>query len=911
MFGFLRTAVNAVGYQTVGNDGFMKKERMKKILLIGLYVVFLLWGLLSYKDYGISWDEPSQRIHGLVNFKYVYELIHGNTNILELLAGLPELEEYSGKYYGIGLKIPLLLIEYYNNFQMTKQQIYYMNHLYTFLLFFIASIFVYKIARKAGLEYSYAMLAVVLFMVCPRILADAFYNIKDSAFLSTFVIMLYFGLSVLNECKIKYMLGLAISAAFCLNTRIIGALPLFIVCIVYILKDRKADRKRFFHILLIGIASLIIYFLIAPASWGAPFEYLYNVACTFSNYDHIVRLGLGNSYYQSDQLPWYYTVLCICLTMPNLYLLFGAVGILAGWKEFKKNILIYVMYAQFLSIILYDAVMQPVKYNMWRHFYFLFIYIVIFTVIGVRYAVKKLKKYRRVVTVYIGISLSLIMIWILTNHPYEYLYFNPLYAVNEAEVTERDYWHVSGQNLLAAIEDDDNINVSGQDIHKMFFGESGWENYHENKETYSAEYIVTFQDTNNQSNICYKEIENVRVNGRKSSSLLKRQNYNNCVLKYFMSDNGTVTGNNNAQEIEWDYSENEGERCLKAYIPENYNIRQVDFLMSETDGISNIKLYTSMDAEHWYQRNSNFTANNMFSVLSENALPQYLMVKYSAQKSVDFAIRLYGQKSSDISYIESEYGYEDLKYLFDGNIDTRWTSYVPQNQKMYLEFGLCREQEVQGIVLKKGSSVNDYSRKLQIQYKDQDGSFKDIPYIVDDDMYYEFIQPVRCSVIRLKNLDNQESWYWSIHEIELVFKDICSWTYADTKNTIEDLKSFDGKESIWNIIDNNIDSVWSTEQTQNKEMYVDFKVKSVSPVFGLYINSGNRIMENARGIEIYGSYDGNDWSKINYSYSSAYEYIFDSVYDYRYYRIRQTEEDNKYPWSIAEIGILRSGQAWR
>ena len=889
-----------------------EKGKMQKRLLIILYALFLLWGLCVYKDYGISYDEPIQRNHGLVNLKYVYKLVNNGADLQEMPEGVSgDLQEYAARYYGIGIKIPLLLAEYLNGFKMTKQQIYHMHHIYTFLLFFTASVFVYKIVRKLGLEYIYSVIAVILFMICPRILADAFYNMKDSAFLSLFVMMLYFGLSWLDENRIKYAAGLAVTAAFCLNTRIVGALPLLILCIAYVFQNGKKECfKKLLQILTTGAISFMIYLLITPASWENPLNYIDNVVHTFSNYDHIQLLGLGNAVYNNDQLPWYYTIVCICLTMPNLYLFFGIAGIIAGKKECRKNLLVSVIYAQFFCIILYDAVLRPVKYNMWRHFYFVFIYIVIFAAMGIRYVFKKMDKYRNIAAVCIGMSLAFTIVWILKNHPYEYLYFNPLYAINEAEVTERDYWHVSGQNLLEAIENDENINVCAQDIHKMFFGEKGWEYYHENRDTYCAEYFIKFWDMKKSSNICYKEIENVTVNGRKSSSLMKRLNYDNCLLKYFISDTGTVTGNNNKQEMQWDYMDEEGERCLKAYIPKDYKITQIDFLASEKSVISNVRAYSSDDGEHWLpcsSRKELFVSDDIYSVLPENALPQYFMLKYCAEQNVDFAVRAYGGQSSDISYVESEYGTGELKYLFDGDINTRWTSFEPQKAGMYIEFGLNRVRKICGISLKKGDSSNDYSRKLEIQYQTSNGSFETVPYSTDDDVFYEFTEPVSCSVLRLVNQDSQDIWYWSVHEIEPVFEDNCFWSYADTKNAVENLSASEAGENIWNAIDHNVWSVWTTEQTQNEDMYIDLKIKPSGVVSGFYIDNGN-CLEIARGMKIYGSYDENQWDEIKYEYSSAYEYVFERAHDYRYYRIRQTEKDAKYPWSVAEIGLLRTNQ---
>ena len=43
-----------------------------------LFVVLLIVGLTTYKDYGMGWDEPAQRGPGLLSFNYIY---HGSKEL--------------------------------------------------------------------------------------------------------------------------------------------------------------------------------------------------------------------------------------------------------------------------------------------------------------------------------------------------------------------------------------------------------------------------------------------------------------------------------------------------------------------------------------------------------------------------------------------------------------------------------------------------------------------------------------------------------------------------------------------------------------------------------------------------------------------------------------------------------------
>lgn len=521
------------------------QNRIQAGILGAVYLCFFLWGLCSYQDYGISWDEKIQREHGLVNLKYVYEQIHGAGAVPE---GFPDiaqnLETYSARYYGIGIKIPLILIEYLCGFQMTARQIYGMNHLYTFLLFFCASIFVYRIAKKLKYGFWYALLAVLLFISCPRILADAFYNIKDSAFLSLFVIMLYYGICVMEEFRLRSAAGLAVCAAFCLNTRIVGAFPLGITCIFYLCRQKGGMWKRTAQVFGTGVFSALIYMLITPASWGNFISFISHAVRIFSNYQHIGYVSLGNRVYLDTDLPWYYTVYCIFATVPLLYSAGSVTGVFAALKELagkgpdqrsQPDQIQTMLLAQFLSLLLYDALMRPIKYNMWRHFYFLFIYITLFTVKGIRYVWETGRIRRLAVNVLVCGSMAVTCIWIAASHPYEYAYFNLLLPTADTDAMRYDYWHVSGQDLLRRIQSDPDRNVYVEDCSGLYFGESGWENYHHNYEKDGVEYKTDYSEAGTKLPVIYRRLDEIQVGGRTVGSLLQRIHYHDCLGKYFIS----------------------------------------------------------------------------------------------------------------------------------------------------------------------------------------------------------------------------------------------------------------------------------------------------------------------------------------------------------------------------------------
>lgn len=121
-------------------------------------------------------------------------------------------------------------------FTMPMNQVVYVRHLYVFLLFFISSLFFYRIAKRITKNEVQAIVGTAIYILCPRILAHSFFNIKDSVFLSVFVINLFSAICFIEGAKWKAVIGLAITTALCVNTRIVGAVVIVLTLVLAIAK---------------------------------------------------------------------------------------------------------------------------------------------------------------------------------------------------------------------------------------------------------------------------------------------------------------------------------------------------------------------------------------------------------------------------------------------------------------------------------------------------------------------------------------------------------------------------------------------------------------------------------------------------------------------------------------------------
>ena len=147
--------------------------------VILFFTAFLLYGLLTVKDYGISTDELIERESSLITYRYmvpsVADVVTETVNFPELVPLL----EYKDRYYGMAVQIPAVVVEHLLGFRLDIRKVFLMRHLYNFLMFFTAAAFFYKLCRKLGHGMGASLLGVAILILTPRILAHADYNIKE------------------------------------------------------------------------------------------------------------------------------------------------------------------------------------------------------------------------------------------------------------------------------------------------------------------------------------------------------------------------------------------------------------------------------------------------------------------------------------------------------------------------------------------------------------------------------------------------------------------------------------------------------------------------------------------------------------------------------------------------------------
>ena len=454
-----------------------KKISEKATLL--LFPILFFVGLFTYKDYGISIDEEFQRSSGFYWLNYI--LSFTSFDELKNLVGvkLNQIKGFSlpspvnNPYYGIVFDSLAALLEVILKIDDSKNYFQF-RHLLNFILFFIGSIFFFKLLLNRFSNYNISLIGTLFFVLSPRIYGGSFFNNKDVVFLSLITITLYYCFKSLEKLSYKNLSIFAIFAALCTAQRVLGIfLPAFFIAIylLSILSNNK-NLKSLPNIIFFIFFYILFLILFWPVLWNNPIEKFF-LAFQFFSYHYLqIQLLFNGNYVYSKLLPYDYIFTWILISTPILYLILFVIGYILIFKRFfirfiniKDNKLYYDLWRgnnekkdffilfNVTSIIFYLVTSEIVLYNGWRHVYFINIFIVYFAVyafyqIDINLKLRSIRKFQ-----FITVTLCLVFIVykMIIYHPYQNIYFNNFFSKNAHEKFEVDYWGLSGKKFLEYI----------------------------------------------------------------------------------------------------------------------------------------------------------------------------------------------------------------------------------------------------------------------------------------------------------------------------------------------------------------------------------------------------------------------------------------------------------------------------
>jgi hypothetical protein len=439
---------------------------------LGLFSILLTAGFLVYKDFGVPVDEPYQLELAIKNHRYIF---HGD----------PVLLSDRDRYHGAIVELPLFWVAT----RFTGPETVYVRHILLYLAFLASLVIFYLLSLRLFHNPWWGLLAVSMLAVSPRIFSDTFYNSKDIAFMDVFILAiwtLFLVIDVQEKQKLLYtgiLVGVhAFTCSLLIDTRIAGMMIVPISVLLLAIANFKIyqswRRVLIFAILYLTLTTGLT-ILFWPVLWHNPFHEFINAFQQLSKYEAYGKAVIfqGHSY-PSDTLPWQYLPVWIGISTPIIVLAGFIIGfgdwirstilsfqnttirmreILWGWIS-DLGTLHWLTIIGWLAIPIFTVYLfHSVLYNGWRHLFFIYPAVVLFSVRGFSELHKWLSQLtgrRTAVTVLTVLVLAMGVfepLWFLVRY-YRYgtVYFNQL-AGDPATIRQRfetDYWGLSYKEAI-------------------------------------------------------------------------------------------------------------------------------------------------------------------------------------------------------------------------------------------------------------------------------------------------------------------------------------------------------------------------------------------------------------------------------------------------------------------------------
>ena len=423
---------------------------MHQHLGVLLFLVMFLIAFMTFDEYGMSWDESTQRETGQVSYNYVFS---DDTSLLT----------WKDKDYGVAFELPLIILEKVFNLKDSRE-IFIMRHFATHCFFLIGCYFLFLLIEYLYKNKLLATIGFFLLILHPRIYAHSFFNTKDIPFLSMFIICFYYYVKAFDKKSVISFIYLGICVGLLINLRIMGVLILLgtpLILILDIIRGQKKQKQLRLIITFLICSSLTLY-ITWPFLWNDP---LYNFALAFKNmanfrWDRTVLFN--GELIKATELNWKYFPTWFSITTPVIYLLFGVIGFLLLTFQFfktpyaflnnsiKRTNLLFLGYL--LAPVLAVIVFHSVLYDGWRQMFFIYPSFILLSIYGLSHLVKKNNQTLIVALTFLIIEFTLTASNMIRNFPLQGVYFNETLSFNSPEYLRKrfdmDYWGVSYKQCL-------------------------------------------------------------------------------------------------------------------------------------------------------------------------------------------------------------------------------------------------------------------------------------------------------------------------------------------------------------------------------------------------------------------------------------------------------------------------------
>ena len=451
-----------------------------------IFFLFLLLGLFTYKDYGVSIDEKFQRLNGFFWLEYLFNftdfqnfkyLISEKISLISNDDTLPSIHQYN--FYGIFFDVPASFLEILFDIQ-DFNEVYNLRHLLNFIYFFLGSIFFYRILINRFDRLS-SLLGTLFFILSPRIYGESFYNSKDIIFLSFLCVATFYCFEFYKKGNIINILLFSLFSAICIQTRSIGIfLPLIFGLFYFfsILSNKKEIALLKIYFLYLILTFLFLY-TFWPYLWESPITNFFNIFINLSLHTPDIKILFNGNYIDVKYMPFNFLPTWIFISTPFINFFLFIIALILLFIRFFKRLVTFenlnnnfdlwrsinekkdlFIFFSFLIIFTLLISLNISLVNSWRYVFFLNIFIIYLATFTIYIFFNLLKKKSFLFSVKVFLVLSIIFNFykLIQYHPFQGLYFNSLISKNYKNKFEVDYGSISGKHAINWILNNNNHN---------------------------------------------------------------------------------------------------------------------------------------------------------------------------------------------------------------------------------------------------------------------------------------------------------------------------------------------------------------------------------------------------------------------------------------------------------------------
>ncbi|HKE84693.1 MAG TPA: hypothetical protein VKB50_13110 [Vicinamibacterales bacterium] len=429
--------------------------RVQRWVVFAYFLALVVLGLTVFRDYGVSWDEPRQRLIGGVSVGYVLQ--HAAPS-RPLPASVPDkpLATFDDRDYGVAFEAPAVTMELLLGLTDSRD-VYLMRHLLTYLVFLGGVFAVYQMGTRRFDDWRLGLCAASMLVLSPRFFAEAFYNSKDVVFMACFAMATNTMLAFVTKPGVRTASLHALVTAVAVDVRVAAVLlvpmTLGLSAVETIRRERPPVREVVLAALFLGVVTAFVV-LFFPWLWEDPigrFTTVVRSMSSFQRFSERVRY-MGGSI-MPDDLPWHYIPVWVAISTPLPYVFLSLAGALATLVTFaRRHVRLWVDEGEMQDMVFLSLACAPpilvmitdaVLYDGWRHLYFIYPSLLLLALRGLVSLwrlTQSVRPARYALVIATIMHVVVVAAWMIRAHPMQNVYFNVLAGSEWRRTYEVDYW---------------------------------------------------------------------------------------------------------------------------------------------------------------------------------------------------------------------------------------------------------------------------------------------------------------------------------------------------------------------------------------------------------------------------------------------------------------------------------------